>query len=55
MLDALRQNLDANNPNQRTYTATVPQDYLDNLRSSNLTKLQLDHIEKNLANQLALQ
>ena len=47
-----RQNLDASNPNQRNFTATVPQDYLENLRSSNLTKIQLDHIEKNILNQL---
>ena len=30
----------------------MPQDYLENLRSSNLTKIQLDHIEKNILNQL---
>ena len=53
MIGALRQNLDSTNPNQRTYTAIVPQDYLDSLRSSNLTKLQLDHIEKNISNQLS--
>ena len=52
MIGTHRQNLDANNPNQRTFTATIPQDYFDGVRSSNLTKVQLDHIEKNLLNQL---
>lgn len=46
-------NIDPKNPNWRTFSAPIPRDYFDNLRTKNVTDVQLNAIDQLISNQLA--
>lgn len=46
-------NIDTANPNQRTFTATIPKDYFEHLRNPNLVaNVQLNNLDQKLINHL---
>lgn len=52
VIGSYRANVDPRYPNQRAFSATIPKDYLENLRTSNITSIQLNTIDQNIITNL---
>lgn len=53
VIGTYKSNPDPRYPNQRIYSATIPKDYFESVRNSNITNTQLYTIDQNIANGLS--
>jgi hypothetical protein len=52
LIGSYQANIDPNYPNQRAFSATIPKDYFESVRNANITQLQLNAIDQNIASNL---